>query len=86
MNRIGRGYSFEALRAKILFTEGPQKHKAARPKFERVNRREPFVTMRAMSALQYDVHAWDDEEPERYLGVDIEELTDLIETGRFLSE
>jgi len=26
MNRIGRGYSFEALCAKILFTEGPHKH------------------------------------------------------------
>jgi hypothetical protein len=84
MNRIGRGYSFEALRAKILFTEGPQKRKATRPKFERVNRREPFVTMRAMSALSYDVPIWDDEESERSLGVDIEKLTNLIETGPFL--
>ncbi|HET6895847.1 MAG TPA: ISL3 family transposase [Candidatus Baltobacteraceae bacterium] len=83
MNRIGRGYSFEALRAKILFTEGPQKHKTARPKFERVNRREPFVMMRAMSALSYDVQVWDDDEPERNLGVDIERLTVLIETGQF---
>ena len=39
MNRLGRGYSFEALRAKILFTEGAHKHKISRPKFER--RREP---------------------------------------------
>lgn len=39
MNRLGRGYSFEALRAKILFTEGAHKHKLSRPKFER--RREP---------------------------------------------
>ncbi|WP_215894035.1 transposase [Acidithiobacillus ferrivorans] len=39
MNRLGRGYSFEALRAKILFTEGAHKHKFSRPKFER--RREP---------------------------------------------
>jgi len=35
MNRIGRGYSFEALRAKILFTEGVHKHTLSRPKFER---------------------------------------------------
>lgn len=35
MNRLGRGYSFEALRAKILFTEGAHKHKLSRPKFER---------------------------------------------------
>ena len=35
MNRLGRGYSFEALRAKILFTEGAHKHKLSRSKFER---------------------------------------------------
>lgn len=35
MNRLGRGYSFEALRAKILFTEGAHKHTLNRPKFER---------------------------------------------------
>ena len=35
MNRLGRGYSFEALRAKILFTEGIHRNKQARPKFER---------------------------------------------------
>ncbi len=35
MNRLGRGYSFEALRAKILFSEGAHKHKNAKPNFER---------------------------------------------------
>ena len=35
MNRLGRGYSFEALRAKILFTEGAHKRTLSRPKFER---------------------------------------------------
>jgi transposase len=35
MNRLGRGYSFEALRAKILFAEGAQKRLNAKPKFER---------------------------------------------------
>lgn len=35
MNRLGRGYSFEALRAKILFTEGAHSHKQKRPRFER---------------------------------------------------
>jgi len=35
MNRLGRGYSFEALRAKILFAEGAHKHKNSRPKFEK---------------------------------------------------
>lgn len=80
MNRIGRGYSFEALPAKIPFTEAPQKHKAAKLKFERVNRREPFVAMRAVSALSYDVPTWDDE-PERNLGVDIPQLVEMIEKG-----
>jgi len=35
MDRMGRGYSFEALRAKILFTEGAHHKKRSRPKFER---------------------------------------------------
>jgi transposase len=39
MDRMGRGYSFEALRAKILFTEGAHKRTLSRPKFER--KREP---------------------------------------------
>lgn len=39
MNRLGRGYSFEALRAKILFTEGVHRKTRGRPQFER--RREP---------------------------------------------
>lgn len=38
MSRLGRGYSFEALRAKILFAEGAHKHKNSRPKFERKER------------------------------------------------
>lgn len=35
MNRLGRGYSFEALRAKTLFAEGAFKRTNSRPKFER---------------------------------------------------
>lgn len=35
MDRLGRGYSFEALRAKILFSEGVHKNKLKRPKFEK---------------------------------------------------
>ena len=34
-NRMGRGYSFEVLRAMILFTRGTHKKKMQRPKFER---------------------------------------------------
>lgn len=42
MSRVGRGYSFEALRAKMLFAEGAHKHTLSRPKFER-KQREPVV-------------------------------------------
>jgi transposase len=81
MNRLGRGYSFEVLRAKILFTEGPQKRESARPKFERRNhRRESFLAMR--SSLSYGYPTWDDE-TERNLGVDIPTLAAMIEDDRF---
>ena len=33
MSRVGRGYSFEALRAKMLFAEGAHKHMLVKPKF-----------------------------------------------------
>lgn len=39
LSRVGRGYSWEALRAKILFTEGIHRHKQVRPKFERQERK-----------------------------------------------
>ena len=48
MNRLGRGYSFEALRAKILFTEGIHSRKQARPKFERKRASEPVEMGRAL--------------------------------------
>ncbi len=35
MNRLGRGYSFEALRAKLLFAEGALKPTNSHSKFER---------------------------------------------------
>ncbi|ACD93957.1 ISL3 family transposase [Trichlorobacter lovleyi] len=40
VNRIGRGYSFDALRAKILFTKGAHKVIQPTPKFER---RDPYA-------------------------------------------
>ncbi len=51
MDRLGRGYSCEALRAKILFTAGVHKHKPSQPKFEK--KREP-VPVRG-----YDLFAGD---------------------------
>ncbi len=91
MDRMGRGYSFEALRAKILFTEGAHVKQKARPKFERrslpdisfsVLVDEDFETL-AMSlpmacepVKQYDVAV----EPINY-GADISTLVRLIEAG-----
>ena len=64
MNRLGRGYSFEALRAKILFTEGAHKHKLSRPKFERRREPELAVAEEVMGygvpgdAMGYDLPPW----------------------------
>lgn len=81
MNRLGRGYSFEALRAKILFTEGPHKHASRRPKFERRSGTGilPYI---APGSHGYGVPTWE-EEPESNLGIDIPTLTKMIEDGEF---
>jgi transposase len=84
MNRVGRGYSFEALRAKILFTEGLHKRLASRPKFSRLRE------TRAVSAFQIGVpnenvnsRALPDDILGSLLGTDISTLTERIESGRF---
>lgn len=81
MNRLGRGYSFEALRAKILFTEGV--HKIKRPRFER---KVPEYTMGRM--VSFHTGRMDDMLPstrnaEREInyGADISTLARLIESG-----
>ncbi|MCL2022601.1 MAG: ISL3 family transposase [Betaproteobacteria bacterium] len=51
MDRLGRGYSFDALRAKILFAEGAHKHKLSWSKFERKERRQSEQEFVAMYAL-----------------------------------
>jgi len=58
MDRLGRGYSFEALRAKILFTEGAHAHKNRRPKFERNAMQQPkerFLDDLNDGAIEYGV-------------------------------
>lgn len=83
MNRIGRGYSFEALRAKILFTEGLHKRLHARPKFKRL--REAGIAMMQMCVPDEFTNrrATPDDLDERLLGTDIDSLTERIEHGRF---
>ena len=92
MNRLGRGYSFEALRAKILFSEGVHKRALTRPKFERktreATRRSEFVMGRMTPDLMMGLATETrmdyapPTEPEKNYGADISTLIQLIETGR----
>lgn len=83
-NRMGRGYSFEALRAKILFAEGAFKKQLSKPKFER--RREPddasmnyamFTGINSMKPTKHQESA----PTEINYGVDISTLVRMIENG-----
>lgn len=79
MNRLGRGYSFEALRAKILFAEGA--HKIVRPKFERraAPREVEFAMARSFSLMSN--HQPDEVGRVRNYGPDISTLVKMIEAG-----
>jgi transposase len=92
MDRMGRGYSFEALRAKILFTEGAHAKKKQRPKFERRNgalgygvptERVMHDQLFTMSRITFDApDQHDTKEAELNFGADISTLVRLIEEGR----
>lgn len=75
IDRLGRGYSFEALRAKILYTKGIHCEKK-RPKF---SRREVFGGHTYGVAEQGAFESY----VEKSLGVDIDALVKMIEDGRF---
>ncbi|MBW4048486.1 MAG: ISL3 family transposase [Proteobacteria bacterium] len=77
MNRLGRGYSFEALRAKILFTEGV--HNKVKPKFRR---REVMADDMAGRTAMFTTFQHDAPEAERNYGVDISTLARLIEEAK----
>lgn len=95
MNRLGRGYSFEALRAKILFTEGAHKKSLAKPKFERRRPAETLTTgydlppgrLARSFAIPMNT-GWRAEEPQQQyeqpknFGADITTLIALLESGR----
>jgi transposase len=82
MNRLGRGYSFEALRAKILFSEGAYKIKHKKPKFKR-RFLDQSIGKFAMSYGTLDdslpSHQHDNNYEEINLGVDISTLIEIIE-------
>jgi transposase len=72
-NRLGRGYSFEALRAKMLFAEGV--HKIKKPKFNRrsIESEHPAIGYGLFTA------STETEENEKNYGADISTLIELIE-------
>lgn len=92
MDRMGRGYSFEALRAKILFTEGAHFKKKQRPKFERKKGEQGYglPTERVMndqlftmSRMTFDtLNQHEAEETEINFGADISTLVRLIKNGK----
>lgn len=92
MNRLGRGYSFEALRAKILFAEGA--HKRQKPKFERrpelkVAQAAPEFGLAGYGGMSRSVckdvpstaFSTREEESEKNYGADISTLIRMIEAG-----
>ncbi len=80
MNRLGRGYSFEALRAKILFTEGVAKTK--KPKFQRPVREENSSAYNCFTSFSKMGPSTISTEREINYGADISTLVRLIEEGR----
>lgn len=76
--RLGRGYSFEALRAKILYTEGAQKR--ARPKSGR-QRYEEIDTATVYFSRMMTRPTPDDADEINY-GADINTLVKLLEQGK----
>jgi len=87
MNRLGRGYSFEALRAKILFAHGSHKREYVRPKFVRRREEVEDTSIRFSCADDGDdlidsvaTTPTEDLEIVNY-GADIDLLVQLIESG-----
>lgn len=80
VNRCGRGYSFEALRAKILFTSGA--HKIVRPKFQRQPQTDRYETELGLGAAPLHPMRTTEmlQQPKNY-GVDLSTLLKLIEKG-----
>jgi transposase len=80
MNRLGRGYSFEALRAKILFSKGSHKIVQNRPKFDRQLDDYDRNSVAMFSLATTSQSKQTKEEPKNY-GVDIDKLVAMIERG-----
>jgi hypothetical protein len=70
----GRGYSFDALRSKILYTAGA--HKKQMPKYERLEASDRFERFTAFST-----GSTFDRTREKNLGTDISTLLRIIQEG-----
>jgi len=87
VDRLGRGYSFEALRAKILFAEGAFKKELIRPKFERRRATERLLSIDMPGGFEsFHRHSPIANQQERTsseinYGPDISTLTRMIEDG-----
>lgn len=91
MDRMGRGYSFEALRAKILFTEGAHAIKN-RPKFERraqfsiredTTLHDQLFTMSRMTPTHFETKNQHGEVEETLnFGASISTLAKMLEEGK----
>jgi transposase len=78
-NRKGRGYSFEALRAKMLFAEGAFKKEKVKPKFNRRRQEERAFFMSRTLMDCYEPLSQTTQIEKNY-GVDINKLIELLET------
>lgn len=77
VNRCGRGYSFEALRAKILFSAGA--HKIVKPKFQRQPASDRFERFTTFS---YGLPSTSEQPQAKNYGTDISTLERLLEEGK----
>lgn len=77
-NRKGRGYSFEALRAKMLFSEGLFKKEKVKPKFNR-RRQEEVGFYMSRTLMDCYLPPEPTTQIEKNLGVDINKLIELLE-------
>lgn len=80
MNRLGRGYSFEALRAKILFTEGVSK--VRKPKFQRPRIEQALSSYECFTSYSRMGPSTREPEHEVNFGADISALVAMIEEGK----
>ncbi len=80
MDRLGRGYSFEALRAKILFAEGAFKKQLIKPKFERRNAPD-YASIGYAMVDDFAKYQQQPQQTEINYGVDISTLVSMIENG-----